>query len=43
MDFCLDSSDCSDCWKVSDYLEVSDRWEFSEYKNAKGGTTNYQN
>ena len=37
MDFCLDSSVCSDCWKVSDH------WEFSEYKNAKGEHTNYQN
>lgn len=36
-DFCLDSSVCSDCWKVSD------DWEFSEHRNAKGEHTTYQN
>lgn len=30
-DFCLDSSVCSDCWKVS------------EHKNAKGEHATYQN
>lgn len=42
-DFCLDSSVCSDCWKVSDDMKVSDHWAFSEYKNAKGEHTTYQN
>lgn len=42
-DFCLDSSVCSDCWKVSDDLKVSNHWEFSEHKNAKGEHANYQN